>query len=236
MIIQHACSLGSICHTARLLQRNHLKKVSYPFDWVFTDENVVADCIRNDFAKFLDRGFYQDTSYDFGRPCCGHSLYHQDFFFHKDPRTEEDYQYYQRCVKRFRALCASFESKLFVYMVSPELTKHPTEVYKQLATISKEQAIEDMKQRAQIINNELAQYANNYKLLVIMNFGYNKRQTFEFEQTSDNMDFLTLNTICPSKGVTYNDGTAVDRHGIETNQHSDNYYVSGLLNELYKFH
>ena len=28
-------SLGSLCHTSNLLQRNNLKNESHPFDWIF---------------------------------------------------------------------------------------------------------------------------------------------------------------------------------------------------------
>ena len=38
---QYVISLGAKCHTAAFLKRNNLKKASYPFDWIFSDLDMV---------------------------------------------------------------------------------------------------------------------------------------------------------------------------------------------------
>lgn len=224
---KYICSLGTICHTGRLLQRLKLKNTSYPFDWVFSDEKIIKDCLEDDFNKFLDPSYYVDVAHPYHPQSCGHSLYHEDFFFHKDPRTDEHYSYYQRCVNRFRTMCQSPDKKLFVVMFSPEQTRHPLDLYEFSLDKSKDQIIEEIKHRGRIIRDSLNKVTSNYKLVVIMNFGGNEIQTYE-QFIEGPVDFIELNTISPSQGVTFSGGW-------NTNRHPDNYYLSGLLSELYTF-
>jgi hypothetical protein len=229
-MIKHVCSLGTICHTGRLMQRIHLKKVSYPFDWVFSDEKIIVDCLSTRFEKFLDKSYYVDVAHPYHEKSCGHSLYHEDFFFHKDPRRDDDYEYYKRCVDRFNNLCQVNESKLFILMYSPQTTRHPEDLYRLFEQeLPKEQIIEEIKDRGRMLNLELRKHAIQYRLLIIMNFGGNETQSYDMI-TEGVIDFMELNTISPSQGVTFNDGT------YNTNRHPDNYYISGLMNELYRFH
>lgn len=220
MNIQHFISLGTLCHPARMLQRIHVKNVSYPFDWMFTDENVVIDILNDDFNKFMDKSYYGDVKNKFSERTCGHSLYHEDFFFHKNPRNEDDYLYYQRCINRFKGMLRDPGGKLFIMMYAPGSTKHPTDVYKMFEDgSSKEDIISNVKLRAHNLNNTLMNYTSNYKLLVVMNFGNNDKQSFEMQNWS-NIDFLTLNTLSESTGVTFKDN-------------ADNLYFSGLMCEHY---
>ena len=224
----HVCSLGTICHTARFMQRIHVKNVSYPFDWTFSDETIISDCLGDRFEKFLDKNYYTDVKNDFHEFNCGHTEYHEDFFFHKDPRRDDHYQYYKRCVDRFNTMCESQNKKMFIVFFSPELTKHPESLSKLVQDGSDKQTIiEDMKRRGRIIDKALRSYTSNYNLCVVMNFGDNDVQTYH-RDVEGTIDFLTLNTISPSQGVTFSGGW-------NTNQHPDNYYMSGLFNELYQF-
>jgi hypothetical protein len=52
-------SVGSQCATAGEIQRFGLKKASYPFDWLYSSLGMVADCIEDDFADFLDRSHHE---------------------------------------------------------------------------------------------------------------------------------------------------------------------------------
>ena len=54
MSFSHVCSLGTICHTGRFMQRLKIKNSSYPFDWVFSDSKGVIDCLQDGFDKLLD--------------------------------------------------------------------------------------------------------------------------------------------------------------------------------------
>jgi hypothetical protein len=228
MEYHHVCSLGTVCHTARFMQRIKVKNVSYPFDWTFSDENIISDCLENRFEKFLDKSYYVDVKNDFYEHNCGHTLYHEDFFFHKDPRRDDHYEYYKRCINRFNDMCNSPLRKLFIVMFSPELTKHPENLHYHYEIGSDKLTImEDMKQRGRKIDEALKNYTSNYNLCVVMNFGNNEYQTYDFD-VEGTIHFLTLNTINPSQGVTFSGGW-------NTNRHPDNYYMSGLFTELYKF-
>jgi hypothetical protein len=57
-IIKYVCSLGPRCHTASFLKRNHLKKASYPFDWIFSDIDMITHCLEDDFNIFLDKQYF----------------------------------------------------------------------------------------------------------------------------------------------------------------------------------
>ena len=220
MNIQHFCSFGSLCHPARMLQRIHVKNVSYPFDWMFTDENVIIDILNDDFTKFMDKSYYGDVANKFSERTCGHSLYHEDFFFHKNPRNEDDYLYYQRCVSRFKGMLREPGDKLFIMMYAPGSTKHPTDVYKMFEDgSSKEDIIVDLKRRGENLNNTLKKFTHNYKLLIVMNFGNNDKQSFEMEHVG-NVHYMTLNTLSESTGVTFKDNM-------------DNLFFSGLMCEQY---
>lgn len=218
--IKHFCSLGTICHTARMMQRVHVKRVSYPFDWIFTDDEIIIDILNDDFNKFLDKSYYTDVKNKYSERTCGHTFYHEDFFFHKNPRNEEDHLYYQRCVERFRDLTKNGESKLFIMMFSPESTNHPTYMGEKFKNgIDKEVIIQELKQRGRKLNEVLRTKTSNYKLLIVMNFGNNPSQSFNMEWEG-NLHFLTLNTLSHSGGVTFNDNM-------------DNLFYSGIISEHY---
>lgn len=220
MNIQHFISLGTLCHPARMLQRIHVKNVSYPFDWMFTDENVVIDILNDDFNKFMDKSYYGDVKNKFSERTCGHSLYHEDFFFHKNPRNEDDYLYYQRCINRFKGMLCDPGEKLFIMMYSPGSTKHPTDVYKLFnEEYHTETILNNLRLRGENLNNTLMKFTNNYKLLIVMNFGNNEKQSFQMVHHG-NIHYLTLNTLSESTGVTFKDN-------------ADNLYFSGIMCEHY---
>jgi hypothetical protein len=220
MAIQHFISLGTLCHPARMMQRIHVKNVSYPFDWMFSDENVIIDILNDDFNKFMDKSYYQDVKHKFIERSCGHSLYHEDFFFHKNPRNEDDYLYYQRCISRFKGMLRDPGEKLFIMMYAPGSTKHPADVYKMFEDgSSKEDIIANLKFRGETLNNTLMKFTHNYKLLIVMNFGNNEKQSFVMEHHG-NIHYLTLNTLSESTGVTFNDNI-------------DNLFFSGIMCEQY---
>lgn len=217
---KHFCSLGTLCHPTRMMQRIHVKPVSYPFDWVFCDENNIIDILEDDFNKFMDKLYYSDVKHKFSDRTCGHSCYHEDFFFHKNPRNEEDYSYYERCIGRFKEMLKDTDEKMFIIMYTPQSTQHPKEVYELLQNgASKEDIIDDIKQRGIKLNNTLRKHTGNFILLVIMNFGDNPEQSFVMEH-HENIHYLTLNTLSVSTGVTFRNN-------------ADNLFLSGIMCEHY---
>ncbi len=220
MSIQHFISLGTLCHPARMMQRIHVKNVSYPFDWMFSDENVIIDILNDDFNKFMDKSYYGDVKNKFSERTCGHSLYHEDFFFHKNPRNEDDYLYYQRCINRFKGMLRDPGEKLFIMMYAPGSTKHPMDVYKLFnEEYQTETILNNLRLRGMKLNNTLMNFTNNYKLLIVMNFGNNEKQSFQMVHHG-NIHYLTLNTLSESTGVTFKDN-------------ADNLFFSGIMCEHY---
>ena len=48
MEIRYACSLGR-CHSSQILKSNNLKKCSYPFDWIFSNSDIILHCLEDNF-------------------------------------------------------------------------------------------------------------------------------------------------------------------------------------------
>jgi hypothetical protein len=114
--VDHIVSIGSHCFAAATLKRAGLKKFSGPFDWIFSNLSMVADCIDDDFEAFLDKRFYAtipiSDRHDASEDSCDHLLFKDRYqiksiFNHYNPNNEEQYQYLARCVDRFRALMSS---------------------------------------------------------------------------------------------------------------------------------
>jgi len=178
-IVDHFCSLGALCHTSYVLKQNKLRSVAYPFDWIFSNTDMIIDCISDNFNKFLDKTYYYKESH--------HSKYGR-IFIHKCPIIEENYNYYTRCVNRFNSLLTSIESKLFMMMfVNGEYNSHSESFIK---------LIEEF-------NDKLSIYTKNYILLVIIHFPYKNEisHTFKFKK---NIHFLELHTNSKSDGVGFN--------------------------------
>jgi hypothetical protein len=181
MEINNFCSLGTLCHSSLLLKRTKLKKESYPFDWIFSDYNIIIHCISDNFKIFLDKSYYININ----KNKCGHSYYHEKMFNHHNPLKIEDYNYYNRCVERFKKLLKSSESKLFVMMYVNKDTKEIRNEIKKLVKF----------------NNKFSKYTLNYILLVIF---HNKNKIRNhFFKYNNNIHFLYLSTKSSSDGIQF---------------------------------
>jgi hypothetical protein len=179
MEINYVCSFGTLCHSLQILKRNNLKLCSYPFDWIFSNCNNIIHSIEDDFNIFLDKSYYINIS----EKKCGHSYYCSHMWWHHDPlNNEDDYNYYIRCINRFRNLIKLKENKLF------------TMIY--LDT----EFNENFKNNIIIFNNKLSKYINNYILLVILNLD-NKENNYHSFIYHDNIHFLELHTLSSSNGL-----------------------------------
>jgi len=107
-------------------------------------------------------------------------------FNHHNPLDNVDhYNYYIRCVDRFKNLLQKQEHKLFIMIfVNDE---------------------KDERNENNIINfnNKFSKYTTNYTLLVISHIPY-KEQNHKFTY-KDNIHFLELHTPSTSDGVRFND-------------------------------
>jgi hypothetical protein len=172
MEVKYVCSLGTTCHSARFLEKNKLKLCSYPFDWILSKPDNIISCIRDGFKVFLDKSYYVNIN----STRCGHKAYHRKMFFHRNPLTnKDDYDYYVRCVNRFKELLRYEEHKLFIMMF---LDQNESNIIK--------------------FNKQLSKYVDNYTLLVI-NQKVGKKRSHVFKK-KDGIDFMELQTVSISTG------------------------------------
>lgn len=205
--INYTCSVGQLCHSSQLLKRNQLKKCSYPFDWIYCNLDVIIDCLETDFKIFLDKSHYINRS-----PFqCLHTKYgvpglNNLFFNHHNPLMHiHHYNYFERCVNRFRELLLKPERKLFINM---HINMEPNSMI-------------DIKNQVINFNNKFSNYTNNYTLLVILHFA-NKPNRFHYLSIDNNIHFLELHTVSASGGINFNDN-------------NDNIYLDNLLTNMYQY-
>ena len=205
------CSLGEFCHAATLLKDNGLKHASFPFDWIFSNDQMVKHCVEDDFKTFLDKSEYTTAAID--STICEHAFYstmvenYQEdparkkvIFNHHNPLVkEEDYAYFERCVNRFRELLASPEEKTFVMFQrgDSDITKGILKSFSLIEFLKK--------------------YTSNFTLLVIH---YNVTgNSWHQLITSDNLKFLNIETLSESRGLGFYN-------------HEDDIYLNNIFNEI----
>ncbi len=108
-------SIGGHCATSSTLKKMGLKQWSGPFDWVFSDIAVITHCICDDFNIFLDKKHHRHVPraerLHKRVNVCDHEYYRIQYgisfmFNHYDITDDSVYEYYTRCVNRFRqSLC-----------------------------------------------------------------------------------------------------------------------------------
>ncbi|HEV7326101.1 MAG TPA: DUF1796 family putative cysteine peptidase, partial [Bosea sp. (in: a-proteobacteria)] len=134
--VKHVVPLGTNCLTAAVLKSNGLKRYSTPFDWLFSSPGAVLHCLRDDFSTFLDASHYRSIPRPEGERGAEHLWFVENFnvtqmFAHRDPTEPVHYAYFERCVQRFRDVCASEDGKIF-WMLS-EAKHDAVELFAQLS-------------------------------------------------------------------------------------------------------
>jgi len=141
--INYICSLGTLCHSASWIKQMNMKKCSFPFDWIFSKPNMIIDCIDNDFKIFLDRNLHiPHEIHKNSKKISGHKVYGGRIFNHHYILEDNTYNYFVRCVNRFRILTKKKENKLFIISfvnnrdkISKELESNIINLYKKLESI-----------------------------------------------------------------------------------------------------
>jgi len=107
---------GTKCHTAWCLKESRMKKCSYPFDWSNSTPKVILSILQDDFETLLDQTQFVDMEHPWKEDHnhCGHKIYGENMFPHRDFRRTENYRYLQRCVQRFRAVLEKPDPKIFL--------------------------------------------------------------------------------------------------------------------------
>jgi len=187
------CSLGETCQASYTLQALGLKSESYPFDWVSTKSEIIKSCLEDDFKTFLDRSLYLPSAIE---GSCYHGAYahileaepilnEHIFFRHRDPLGKDgDYDYYLRCVDRFRKVLASDDRKIFI---KTYLHKQPEESF-----------LED----AVSLSEFLQSYTTNYKVIAIRH-AITGTQSFNVVHDSENLVYVDITTLDDSDGGTF---------------------------------
>ena len=117
-------SLGAHCYPAWLLRRLGLRDAAMPFDWLFSDPGMVADCLLDDFSDFLDEAKLVRVDPWPGRRV-GHRVYSPKYrrpviFQHHDPTDAAGRAYLLRGLDRFRRLLDAGDPTLFLLIGRPD--------------------------------------------------------------------------------------------------------------------
>ena len=214
MEINYICSLGPLCHTAQFLKKNKLKMCSYPFDWIYSNLDNIIHCIENDFTIFLDKSYYisiANNEKGYLDKRCGHSYYNSSqydlvFNHHNPAKNDNDYNYYIRCVDRFKNLLKYEEHKLFITIIT---------------NINTDTIHETMKNNIIEFNNKFSKYTKNYTLLVIFHIP-NKENNYHNFTYNNNIHFMELHTLSSSNGIHFNNS-------------DDNTYLDNIIKSTYNF-
>jgi hypothetical protein len=180
LIVNHICPIGTACLTAFLLKRLKLKTTSYPFDWISSSPSNILHMIENDFKIFLTKSYYNHQHNN----CTTHDYYYINnvkMYGHHNPLINNDYEYYCRCVNRFKKLLKDNEKKLFIIIIL------------QHDIISKQDIIN--------FNNEFKKYTGNYILLSI--FQTSGLKQAYLKTYYDNIIFINITTFSNSTGTQF---------------------------------
>jgi hypothetical protein len=135
-------SLGFRCSSASILKRLNLKHESYPFDWLVSNLDTVKHCLEDGFTQFLKQDNYErkyTNTYELAEShdgfICDEHIMANMFYQPPNMQTEEntykwalamnhhnikesndDYEYYSRCVKRMESMLQNPTKKTFIHI------------------------------------------------------------------------------------------------------------------------
>jgi len=115
---EHVMSLGARCLMSDTLLTEGFRNYAGPFDWIYTNMDMVVDCIRDDFKKFLDLKLLKGAGAGY-KVQVGHKVYgpmiNRDIVFpHHDPRSA-DRERFQRSTSRLLNILQLKLRKLFCF-------------------------------------------------------------------------------------------------------------------------
>lgn len=216
MSYNHVCSLGTQCWSSQIIKNNNLKKESYPFDWVFSNPDIIIDCLQNNFKEFLNKDNYNldnKSNQNINKYYYSNGL---TMFYHHNPYKNKDYEYFQRSVYRFNKLLENSNKKLFIMCLLDKKTYVEAQnerLVKNVFNLSSESAIK--------LNNELKKYTTNFTLVCFKQTikGYCSWRLTKYDDT---LDFIEITTIGKNDG------------GCFVNER-DTKFCNFLLNKYYTF-
>lgn len=116
-------SLGSYCLTSMLLKENNMKNESYPFDWIVSCIENINHILNDNFKEYMNINNYltiknkTKNNYYFKNtlnmfPDILYDIQHHNLL------NKQDYDYFNRCIQRFKTLNERFHKKVFI-MIQP---------------------------------------------------------------------------------------------------------------------
>lgn len=222
MEINYVSSLGTLCHSAWFLKENKLKECSYPFDWILSSPDSIIHCIENDFNIFLDKSYFINK----GKKMTTHSYYTTSKyintrFMHHNLLDNEDFNYFTRCVDRFRKLLKFKETKLFIITLFRKTCPICGEKHNLLDENIRINYLSEIKSKYFEFNNKFKKFCDSYYLLVIINYPNQKKQSYNMI-IQDNIFFLEMYTFSISDGTKFANEI-------------DNIYLKNIINEYFQF-
>jgi hypothetical protein len=128
----YVVSLGCACNTSLYLKELELKLFSLPYDWIFSNLKMIQHTIEDDFKSLLNLDLINPKK----PKQAGHDYYHKRLFNHHNPKdNQNDYNYYQRCIARFKTMLDSGDRKLFIHTVYQEPGKYHRHLESQVRKI-----------------------------------------------------------------------------------------------------
>lgn len=179
-------SLGNFCLPSYSIKKMGYKKESYPFDWIISTNEMIVHCIENDFINFLDISKYNSHRFK-GKNNAGHLDYGDLTFMHRNPRNDKHYQYFVRCVNRFKNLYTINETIKFIQVV------HQSKRYDILNKEAfNKKVISEIKEIKEIISSKI----NNPAFLFIILHTETKKN-----KTTSNGDTFIVETSSKENGL-----------------------------------
>lgn len=193
--INYICSLGSQCSTASWIKQKNMKKCSYPFDWIYSNPKMIIDCINDDFVKFLDRSLHIPTTYKKKQKIIeyknisGHKIYKRKnskgIFNHHYILEDKQYEYFVRCVNRFRELTKINDNKLFIISFMNE----------------KQDITKNLQKQLNDLYTTLQKITNNFDLLVVWHTcGTELKSNVIEDKELNNLKYINITTINRNNG------------------------------------
>lgn len=120
MLRRECISIGPLCTSSQTLKDMGLRTVAYPFDWIFSDLDMVKHCILDGFKTLLDT----DMIVKVGESSSTHKVYTGDsptFNHHdlSDVRTHAAFK--RRCARFLDAYTSRPEGVGMLYMTKSDV-------------------------------------------------------------------------------------------------------------------
>jgi hypothetical protein len=186
---KHACPIGNYCFSSAVLNVLKIRDKALPFDWLFTTPKYTCEILKDDFKEFLNKEHYvdiHDVAIEHGGRQAGHALYHKNLFNHKNPREKVDYDYYVRCVERFREFLKTDEKKLFICSYKNTFKK-----------------IDEIKSEIFELHKALSEKTQNFHILCHANYPYHMDVRSVITEVDD-VTFFELYSRGENHGLGYN--------------------------------